>query len=84
MLRVGGGRGGRCPKGDEDAEGDTVRLWRDVRVACGLLKIKQRSKKEPPHNRDGTPCGKLAIPYIDLIWSCGLLPMVLLLLLTVP
>ena len=31
-----------------------------------FLKIKQRSKKEPPHSRDGTPCGELAIPYIDL------------------
>ena len=36
-----------------------------------LLKIKQRSKKEPPHSRDWTPCGELAIPYIDLIWSCA-------------
>ena len=35
------------------------------------LKIKQRSKMEPPHNRDGTPCGELTIPYIDLIWSCA-------------
>ena len=25
----------------------------------------------PQHNRDGTPCGELAIPYIDLIWSCA-------------
>ena len=24
-----------------------------------------------PHNRDGTSCGELTIPYIDLIWSCA-------------
>ena len=34
------------------------------RLKCGgacvslFLKIKQRSKKEPPHSRDGTPCGE--------------------------
>ena len=33
--------------------------------------VKQRSKKEPPHNRDGTPCGELAVPYIDFIRSCA-------------
>ena len=35
-------------------------------------KNSDRSKKEPPHNRDGTPCGELSIPYnIDLMWSCA-------------
>ena len=28
-----------------------------------LLKIKQRSKKELPHSRDGTPCGESTILY---------------------
>ena len=28
-----------------------------------FLKIKQRSKKEPSHSRDGTPGGEVAIPY---------------------
>ena len=41
------------------------------RRAWGISKIKQRSKKEPPHSRDGTPCGELAISYIDLIWNCA-------------
>ena len=36
-----------------------------------FMKINQRSKKEPPHNRDGTPCGEITIPYIDFIWSCA-------------
>ena len=40
------------------------RRWR-------FFEDRQRSKKEPPHSRDGTPWGELTIPYIDLIWGCA-------------
>ena len=42
-----------------------------------VLKIKQQSEKETSHNKNGTPCGELTIPYSDFICNVRLADFVL-------